>query len=95
VIRCQNVMAMEGGSGLGGMVNLKGFWNGPKFSQVLRVFREQGLILAGLLGLSAFFSMAETSITTLSPWKKQIQTPNVVVIAYLMYRFAGCFGTVF
>ncbi|KAI3723641.1 hypothetical protein L2E82_35395 [Cichorium intybus] len=28
-------------------------------------FREQGLILA----LSAFFSMAETSITTLSPWK--------------------------
>ncbi|GJS36282.1 putative DUF21 domain-containing protein, chloroplastic [Tanacetum coccineum] len=69
VIRCQNVMAMEGGSGLGGMVNVKGFWNGPKFSQVLRVFREQGLILAGLLGLSAFFSMAETSITTLSPWK--------------------------
>ncbi|KAL4558147.1 hypothetical protein LXL04_036344 [Taraxacum kok-saghyz] len=35
----------------------------------LRVFREQGLILAALLGLSAFFSMAETSITTLSPWK--------------------------
>lgn len=69
VIRCQNVMAMEGGSGLGGMVNVKGFWNGPKFSLVLRVFREQGLILAGLLGLSAFFSMAETSITTLSPWK--------------------------
>ncbi|PWA62092.1 FAD-binding, type 2, Gliding motility-associated protein GldE [Artemisia annua] len=69
VIRCQNVMAMEGGSGLEGVVNVKGFWNGPKFSQVLRVFREQGLILAGLLGLSAFFSMAETSITTLSPWK--------------------------
>ncbi|KAL4568189.1 hypothetical protein LXL04_023796 [Taraxacum kok-saghyz] len=35
----------------------------------LRVFREQGLILAALMGLSAFFSMAETSITTLSPWK--------------------------
>ncbi|GJS84421.1 hypothetical protein Tco_0750962, partial [Tanacetum coccineum] len=69
VIRCQNVMAMEGGSGLGGMVNVKGFWNGPKFSQVLRVFREQGLIFAGILGLSAFFSMAETLITTLSPWK--------------------------
>ncbi|GJR41839.1 hypothetical protein Tco_1309942 [Tanacetum coccineum] len=62
-------MAMEGGSGLGGMVNVKGFWNGPKFSQVLRVFREQGLIFAGILGLSAFFSMAETLITTLSPWK--------------------------
>ncbi|GJS72659.1 Myb/SANT-like domain, harbinger transposase-derived nuclease domain protein [Tanacetum coccineum] len=61
VIRCQNVMAMEGGSGLGGMVNVNGFWNGPKFSQVLRVFREQGLIFTGLLGLSAFFSMAETS----------------------------------
>ncbi|GMY31024.1 DUF21 domain-containing protein At1g55930, chloroplastic-like isoform X6, partial [Fagus crenata] len=29
----------------------------------------KGLILAALLGLSAFFSMAETSITTLWPWK--------------------------
>ncbi|GKC85149.1 putative DUF21 domain-containing protein, chloroplastic, partial [Tanacetum coccineum] len=76
VIRCQNVMAMEGGSGLGGMVNVKGFWNGPKFSQVLRVFREQGLIFAGLLGLSAFFSMAETSITTLSPWKLKTAKPQ-------------------
>ncbi|CAA6657288.1 unnamed protein product [Spirodela intermedia] len=37
--------------------------------QVLCVFKEQGLILAALLGLSAFFSMAETSITTLWPWK--------------------------
>ncbi|XP_024966096.1 putative DUF21 domain-containing protein At3g13070, chloroplastic [Cynara cardunculus var. scolymus] len=74
VIRCQRVLAVEAGSDLGdltqkGMVYLKGFWNGPKISQVLRVFREQGLILAALLGLSAFFSMAETSITTLSPWK--------------------------
>ncbi|GMY31009.1 DUF21 domain-containing protein At1g55930, chloroplastic-like, partial [Fagus crenata] len=33
------------------------------------VFKDQGLILAALLGLSAFFSMAETSITTLWPWK--------------------------
>ncbi|KAL8150685.1 hypothetical protein V2J09_020493 [Rumex salicifolius] len=33
------------------------------------VIKEQGLILAVLLGLSAFFSMAETSITTLWPWK--------------------------
>ncbi|KAH7861857.1 hypothetical protein Vadar_031802 [Vaccinium darrowii] len=41
----------------------------PKVLQVLTVFREQGLILAALLGLSAFFSMAETSITTLWPWK--------------------------
>ncbi|PRQ32145.1 hypothetical protein RchiOBHm_Chr5g0043121 [Rosa chinensis] len=36
---------------------------------VLQVFMEQGLILVALLGLSAFFSMAETSITTLWPWK--------------------------
>lgn len=74
VIRCQRVLAVEAGSDLGnltrkGMIYVKGFWNGPKISQVLRVFREQGLILAALLGLSAFFSMAETSITTLSPWK--------------------------
>jgi hypothetical protein len=32
-------------------------------------YAEQGLILAALLGLSAFFSVAETSITTLWPWK--------------------------
>ncbi|KAG2305740.1 hypothetical protein Bca4012_085310 [Brassica carinata] len=41
----------------------------PKIYQVLKVLREQGLILAALLSLSAFFSMAETSITTLWPWK--------------------------
>ncbi|CAF1704305.1 unnamed protein product [Brassica napus] len=41
----------------------------PKIYQVLTVLREQGLILAALLSLSAFFSMAETSITTLWPWK--------------------------
>ncbi|EPS63449.1 hypothetical protein M569_11335, partial [Genlisea aurea] len=41
----------------------------PKVLQVLTVFKEQGLVLAALLGLSAFFSMAETSITTLWPWK--------------------------
>ncbi|XP_020579152.1 DUF21 domain-containing protein At1g55930, chloroplastic-like [Phalaenopsis equestris] len=46
---------------------LRGAW--PKFLQVLQVFKDQGLILAALLGLSAFFSMAETSITTLWPWK--------------------------
>ncbi|KAL5729716.1 putative DUF21 domain-containing protein [Ranunculus cassubicifolius] len=45
----------------------KGAW--PKILQVLCVFKEQGLILAALLSLSAFFSMAETSITTLWPWK--------------------------
>lgn len=41
----------------------------PKFCQLLLVFKEQGLLLAALLSLSAFFSMAETSITTLWPWK--------------------------
>ncbi|ESQ29869.1 hypothetical protein EUTSA_v10011303mg [Eutrema salsugineum] len=46
---------------------LKNAW--PKTCQVLKLLREQGLILAVLLGLSAFFSMAETSITTLWPWK--------------------------
>ncbi|PWA54776.1 CBS domain-containing protein / transporter associated domain-containing protein [Artemisia annua] len=44
----------------------------PKILMVLKVFKEQGLILAALLGLSAFFSMAETSITTLWPWKQVI-----------------------
>ncbi|KAK0599419.1 hypothetical protein LWI29_005132 [Acer saccharum] len=46
---------------------LKDAW--PKLSPVLRLFKEQGLILAAVLGLSAFFSMAETSITMLWPWK--------------------------
>nr|XP_043619460.1 putative DUF21 domain-containing protein At3g13070, chloroplastic [Erigeron canadensis] len=41
----------------------------PKLLMLLKVFKEQGLILAALFGLSAFFSMAETSITTLWPWK--------------------------
>jgi hypothetical protein len=41
----------------------------PKVMMVLKVLKEQGLILAALFGLSAFFSMAETSITTLWPWK--------------------------
>ncbi|KAD3067170.1 hypothetical protein R6Q59_018736 [Mikania micrantha] len=41
----------------------------PKVLMVLKVLKEQGLILAALFGLSAFFSMAETSITTLWPWK--------------------------
>lgn len=64
VIKCQRALAMEG---LAGGVYLKSIW--PKVLQVLCVFKEQGLILAALLGLSAFFSMAETSITTLWPWK--------------------------
>ncbi|KAA8524831.1 hypothetical protein F0562_011254 [Nyssa sinensis] len=73
VIQCRRVFAMEGvvsgGQGVLGRsgVFLKGVW--PIVLQVLCVFKEHGLVLAVLLGLSAFFSMAETSITTLWPWK--------------------------
>ncbi|KAL3687311.1 hypothetical protein R1sor_013620 [Riccia sorocarpa] len=41
----------------------------PKLFQVLAVVKDQGLLLSALLGISAFFSMAETSIMTLWPWK--------------------------
>ncbi|KAK1298889.1 Glucan endo-1,3-beta-glucosidase 12 [Acorus calamus] len=40
-----------------------------KFWQVVRVFRERGLVLTPLLGLSVFLSMMETLIATLRPWK--------------------------
>ncbi|KAL5219464.1 hypothetical protein ABZP36_020148 [Zizania latifolia] len=58
--------AVEAAAGFGGMA-LRGSW--PRVLQILQLLREQGLILAVLLSLSAFFSMAETSITTLWPWK--------------------------
>ncbi|KAK3146798.1 hypothetical protein QOZ80_3BG0272140 [Eleusine coracana subsp. coracana] len=58
--------AVEAAVGIGG-VALRGAW--PRVLQVLQLMKEQGLILAALLSLSAFFSMAETSITTLWPWK--------------------------
>ncbi|XP_068669112.1 putative DUF21 domain-containing protein At3g13070, chloroplastic [Aristolochia californica] len=48
------------------MLSIKGV--SPKLLQVLCVLREQWLVLAALLGASAFFSMAETSIATLWPW---------------------------
>ncbi|OWM81351.1 hypothetical protein CDL15_Pgr007389 [Punica granatum] len=73
VVGCRRVFAVESvvntGYGVFGqsILLLRNAW--PKVSQLLRVFKEQGLILAVLLGLSAFFSMAETSITTLWPWK--------------------------
>ncbi|KAK4804643.1 hypothetical protein SAY86_004460 [Trapa natans] len=73
VVGCRRVFAVESvvnaGYGVFGqsILVLRNSW--PKISQLLRVFKEQGLILAVLLGLSAFFSMAETSITTLWPWK--------------------------
>ncbi|XP_026407193.1 DUF21 domain-containing protein At1g55930, chloroplastic-like [Papaver somniferum] len=70
VFQCGKVYAMEGviNNGLEqGKSVLTAAW--PKLKQVLCVFKEQGLLLAALLSLSAFFSMAETSITTLWPWK--------------------------
>ncbi|XP_021739548.1 putative DUF21 domain-containing protein At3g13070, chloroplastic isoform X2 [Chenopodium quinoa] len=73
LFECRKVMAIEGvvnaGYGVIGqsILLLRNAW--PKTLQVLMVFKEQGLILAALLSLSAFFSMAETSITTLWPWK--------------------------
>jgi hypothetical protein len=76
VFGCRRVFAMEGvvnaGYGVIGqsILLLRNAW--PKTLQVLQVFKDQGLILAALLGLSAFFSMAETSITTLWPWKVHI-----------------------
>lgn len=73
VFGCPKVFALEGvvnaGYGVIGqsILLLKSTW--PIMSKVLRLFKEQGLLLALLLGLSAFFSLAETSITTLWPWK--------------------------
>ncbi|KAJ0103684.1 hypothetical protein Patl1_03999 [Pistacia atlantica] len=73
VFGCKRVFAVESAVNAGygdigqGILLLKNAW--IKVSQVLRVFKEQGLVLAALLGLSAFLSMAETSITTLWPWK--------------------------
>ncbi|CAI9784102.1 unnamed protein product [Fraxinus pennsylvanica] len=73
IMGCRRVLAIEGALNVGygvwqqSLVALRS--SGPKVLQVLMVFKEQGLILAALLGLSAFFSMAETSITTLWPWK--------------------------
>ncbi|TYI42515.1 hypothetical protein ES332_A01G104100v1 [Gossypium tomentosum] len=70
---CKRVFAVEGvvnaGYGVIGqsILLLKNAW--PKLSMLIKVFKEQGLVLTALLGLSAFFSMAETAITTLWPWK--------------------------
>ncbi|KAK8622998.1 hypothetical protein V6N13_117894 [Hibiscus sabdariffa] len=44
---------------------LKNAW--PKLSLVIKVFKMKGLVLTALLGLSVFFSKAETAITTLWP----------------------------
>ncbi|CAN6479052.1 unnamed protein product [Victoria cruziana] len=74
VVRCQKAFAVGSASnvGLGALGQQEGVLRStylPKLLQVLRVLKEQGLVLTALLGLSAFFSMAETAITTLWPWK--------------------------
>ncbi|XP_073026464.1 putative DUF21 domain-containing protein At3g13070, chloroplastic [Primulina eburnea] len=73
ILGCRRALALEGvmSTGYGvwerSLSALRSSW--PKILQVLTLIKEQGLVLAALLGLSAFFSMAETSITTLWPWK--------------------------
>ncbi|OIW16395.1 hypothetical protein TanjilG_19111 [Lupinus angustifolius] len=73
VFGCWRALAVEDVANAGyrvidqSILLLKSTW--PKVLPVLRMFKEHGLVLALLLSLSAFFSMAETSITTLSPWK--------------------------
>ncbi|XP_019456344.1 PREDICTED: DUF21 domain-containing protein At1g55930, chloroplastic-like isoform X1 [Lupinus angustifolius] len=73
VFGCRRVLAVEGVVNAAyGVIDqsillLKSTW--PKLLPFLRMFKEHGLVLALLLSLSAFFSMAETSITTLWPWK--------------------------
>ncbi|KAE8678044.1 putative DUF21 domain-containing protein [Hibiscus syriacus] len=73
VYGCKRVFAVEGvinaGYGVIGkcILLLRNAW--PKASMILKMFKEQGLVLTALLSLSAFFSMAETAITTLWPWK--------------------------
>ncbi|XP_031491817.1 putative DUF21 domain-containing protein At3g13070, chloroplastic isoform X2 [Nymphaea colorata] len=74
LVRCQKAFAVGGAPevGLSALGQQEGVFRSawlPKLLQVFRVLREQGLVLTALLGLSAFFSMAETAITTLWPWK--------------------------
>ncbi|XP_075476891.1 putative DUF21 domain-containing protein At3g13070, chloroplastic [Primulina tabacum] len=73
ILGCRRAPALEGVKRAGygiwerSLSALRSSW--PTILQVLTLIKEQGLVLAALLGLSAFFSMAETSITTLWPWK--------------------------
>ncbi|XP_016667808.2 putative DUF21 domain-containing protein At3g13070, chloroplastic isoform X1 [Gossypium hirsutum] len=77
VFGCKRVFAVDevanAGYGVIGqcILLLRNAW--PKAFMILKVFKEQGLVLTVLLGLSAFFSMAETTITTLWPWKQLLQ----------------------
>lgn len=84
LLGCQRVLGTQGVLDAGfricerGGVLFRGAW--PKTLQVMHVLKEQGLVLAALLGLSAFFSMAETSITTLWPWKVRLLSRSIITI---------------
>ena len=82
VYGCKSAFAVEGvvnaGCGVIGQSILLLRNARPKTLLVLQVFKEQGLVLAVLLGLSAFFSMAETAITTLWPWKVTLSIHLVI-----------------
>lgn len=86
VARCNRVLAATGVVDAGvAMLGAekpvhRALW--PMLLQVLNVLRDQGLILAALLGLSAFFSMAETAITTLWPWKVPFFFSRKIVIRF-------------
>ncbi|TKY46994.1 DUF21 domain-containing protein [Spatholobus suberectus] len=69
LVGCPQALAVEGVLTIveQSKMFLRNAWS--KVLPVLRIFKEQELVLAVLLALSAFFSMAETSITTLWPWK--------------------------
>lgn len=77
VVRCKSVVAADGvvrdlkervlGMRWWDPDLFKNMW--PKVLLILKLFKEQGLVLFFLLGLSGFFSMSETAITTLWPWK--------------------------
>lgn len=75
VWRCRAAYAVESVPALAPQLSVKvrALWGllWPKILQVFSVFRDQGLLISALLALSAFFSMAETSIMTLWPWKVQ------------------------
>lgn len=89
ILGCKRVFAVESAVNAGyGVIGqsillLRNAW--PRVSQVLRVFKDQGLVLALLFGLSAFFSMAETSITTLWPWKVELLALNL--ISLILHNF--------
>nr|XP_048335173.1 putative DUF21 domain-containing protein At3g13070, chloroplastic isoform X2 [Ziziphus jujuba var. spinosa] len=70
---------------------LRNAW--PKTLQVLWVFRNEGLILAALFGLSAFFPMAETSITNLWPSRATLLCPYDQSLSLLHFNNTFPIGT--